>query len=74
MDQLALVLDSAVDADVDNLTGLQGWYALTLTYGSAHAGRRARRLHRRSGAARLEARTQEENDAGVRHRSHRAAE
>ena len=32
MDQLALTLEGAIDADVENRTGLQGWYALTLTY------------------------------------------
>jgi uncharacterized protein (TIGR03435 family) len=32
MDELALRLEGAIDADVENRTGLQGWYALTLTY------------------------------------------
>lgn len=38
MDQLALVLDGAVDADVENRTGLRGWFALALTYTPLVAG------------------------------------
>jgi uncharacterized protein (TIGR03435 family) len=32
MDTLAEALDSEVDADVENRTGLQGWYVVDLTY------------------------------------------
>ena len=32
MDQLAQALEGEVDADVENRTGLQGWYAVELTY------------------------------------------
>jgi uncharacterized protein (TIGR03435 family) len=32
MDQLAQALDGEVDADVENRTGLQGWFAVDLTY------------------------------------------
>jgi len=32
MDQLAQALDGEVDADVENRTGLQGWYVVELTY------------------------------------------
>jgi uncharacterized protein (TIGR03435 family) len=38
MDQLARVLDSAVDADVENRTALQGWYAVSLNYAPLVAG------------------------------------
>jgi uncharacterized protein (TIGR03435 family) len=32
MDQLAQALDGEVDADVENRTGLQGWFVVDLTY------------------------------------------
>jgi hypothetical protein len=38
MDQLALAMDGAVDADVENRTALQGWYALSLTYAPLAGG------------------------------------
>jgi uncharacterized protein (TIGR03435 family) len=38
MDQLALAVGGNVDADVENRTGLQGWYALSLTYAALVGG------------------------------------
>jgi uncharacterized protein (TIGR03435 family) len=38
MDQLARMLDGAVDADVEDRTGLHGWYALTLNYAPLTGG------------------------------------